>query len=184
VSASSLLSNAGSVRILSDSTILVDSGSSVSSSAFRSAGDVVLKAPQQVTLSHASVTVEAGSTSPGGDIFIDPVFLILDHATLSANAAAGRGGNITLVADNLFNSSSSITATGTTNGIIDIQSPPLQLSTILASLPGGLLDASSQLRPLCSQRIGSDFSSFLILGRGGLTQSKEDFALLLPNNAP
>jgi len=79
---------------------------------------------------------------------------------------------------------SSFTATGGQQGTTVIQSPALNMAPVLATLPGGLPDDSPQLRPLCSQRIGSDFSSFLILGRGGLTQSKEDFALLLPNNAP
>ncbi len=109
----------------------------------------------------------------GGNIFIDPRFVILDHATISANAAAGAGGNIEIFADNFFRSESEITATGAQAGTITIASPELALSNSLIALQSSLVDASSQLREECSRRLGLDFSAFLVLGRGGIETSPD-----------
>jgi hypothetical protein len=90
---------------------------------------------------------------------------VLDHSLLSANAAIGRGGNIFLRADNFLSSATSITATGATSGTVEIAAPELDLAASLVILPGALVDASTQLRELCAQRLGLDFSSFLVIGR-------------------
>ncbi len=168
----SALSDAGTVSITSASAIdLLDSSITVQA-LLGNAGRIELIAPKQLTLRNSQLLAVAGLN--GGDIFIDPEFVLLDHSLISANAAAGRGGNITLIADYYFNSETLITATGSQAGTIDIAAPELDLSNGLVSLPGGLIDASAQLRDQCARRLGADFSSFLVLGRGGIELSPTD----------
>src|SRR5207244_1204067 len=77
-------------------------------------------------------------------------------------------------ADHFLSSESLLTATGSTDGTVEILSPELDIVAGLIGLPGSVLDVSMQLREQCAQRIGQDFSSFLILGRGGVEPSPDE----------
>jgi len=115
-----------------------------------------------------------GIGGSGGNITVDPTFIILDHGLISANAALGAGGNILLQGAYFLSSESSLTATGSTDGTVQILSPSLDLANALLGLSGSVLDVSSQLREQCARRLGQDFSSFLMLGRDGIETSPED----------
>jgi hypothetical protein len=168
--------DAGSIT-LTGSRIELRGGSSITASAGRNGGSIRVSAPDFIYVRDSSLTATAGTAmiegsaqtegGAGGNIFIDPEFLILDHSLLSANAAIGRGGNIFLRADNFLSSETPITATGGTSGTVEIAAPELDLAASLVILPGALVDASTQLRELCAARLGLDFSSFLVIGRGG-----------------
>ena len=112
-----------------------------------------------------------GRYGTGGNITIDPRFIILKDSTISANAAAGQGGNINLVSDFFFNSdlsNNNITATGTTNnGTVNIAAPELDLGAELITLPSSLVGAETQLQERCTALLQGDFSSLIIVGRGG-----------------
>ncbi len=168
----SAISDAGTVSIFSETAIdLLDSSITVQA-LLGNAGRIALVAPDRLTLRRSQLLAVAGLN--GGDIFIDPEFVFLDHSLISANAAVGAGGNIQLIADFYFNSETLITATGTQAGTINIAAPELDLSNGLVSLPGSLIDASTQLRDQCARRLGVDFSSFLVLGRGGVELNPTD----------
>jgi filamentous hemagglutinin family protein len=185
VSVLSTRSSAGSIDIAARERIELHGGSSITASAAADGGSIFIKARDLFYLDHSSVVATAGTVlalggvgsraaASGGDITVDPTFIILDHATISANAALGRGGNILLVADNFFSSSSALTATGSTSGTVEIAAPELDLAAGLVVLPGTLVDASTQLREQCAQRLGLDFSSFLVIGRGGVSLSPDE----------
>ena len=103
----------------------------------------------------------------------NPIYLVLDHTLISANAALGRGGNILLRADNFFSNASLLTATGSTAGTVIVAAPELDLAAGLVTLSQGFIDASTRLREQCSARLGLDFSSLLLLGRGGVSPTPE-----------
>ncbi len=168
----SALSDAGTIAITSASAIDLRDSSITVQALLGNAGQIILKSPDLLSLQNSQLLAVAGLN--GGSIFIDPAFVILDHSLISANAAAGQGGNIQLFADFFFNSETLITATGSQAGTINISAPELDLSNGLVSLPGGLIDASTQLRDQCARRLGADFSSFLVLGRGGVELSPTD----------
>jgi hypothetical protein len=63
---------------------------------------------------------------------------------------------------------------------VQIESLIVDLSGALVPLSSSVLDASTQLREQCARRLGLDFSSFLVLGRGGTQQTPDD---PLPSNA-
>lgn len=188
VSTSSANANAGDITITSGSVIELHDGGRIEASAGANGGSITLQAQDLVWLEHSQLTATAGTSlgagknaGAGGNITIDPTSVILDHALISANAAQGRGGNISLTTDDFFVNDSLLTATGAQAGTIHIVAPELDLANSLATLPGSLLDASTQLRDICAVRMQQDFSSFLILGAGGVAQDPDQ---PLPSGVP
>jgi hypothetical protein len=114
----------------------------------------------------------------GGDIFVDPKFIIFDRSLISANASL-TGGNIVLIAENFLPSETLVTATGSTAGTVQISAPQLNLSGALAVLNAQLVDASLRFQERCAMRLGGDVSSFLVLGRGGVEEFPGDPAFVL-----
>ena len=168
----SAFTSAGVIDVRSHSDIRL-SDSTITVQALRAdAGSIALRAPGTIALTDSTLSAEAGNN--GGNIFIDPEFIILDHSLLSANAAIGRGGNIFLRTENFLFSTSTITATGATSGTVEIAAPELDIAAGLVVLPGALVDASTQLREQCARRLGLDFSSFLVIGRGGISLAPDD----------
>ncbi len=166
---------AGSVSVTSDTRIDLRNGSSITvKSAISDAGSIRLIAPDYITLQNSTILAEAGLN--GGDVFIDPQFVILDHSSISANAILGAGGNITLIADTFLSSESGVTASSeaSVQGTIDIQSPDAQLANALTALPGGLLGIEIRLTDRCPMRLSAELSSFLLIGRGGLPPAPDD----------
>ncbi len=181
ISTSSQQSDAGSINIAVASNIDMTGGSTISATAARSGGNIVITANGTILIYDSSVTATAGTLrsasgqgGAGGNITIDPQFIIFDHALISANAAIGKGGNILLQTDNFLTSESTITATGAEAGTVNIAAPELDLTNGLVQLSGSILNASSQLRDQCATRLNQDFSSFLVLGGGGVADSPED----------
>ncbi len=83
-----------------------------------------------------------GGDGKGGDIQIDPVFVILENSQIQANAHGGAGGNITLVADYLLRSGPSVieaSSTLSTSGEIAVQA---------VDVDAGSLQTTTQVAPL------------------------------------
>jgi filamentous hemagglutinin family protein len=178
ISTSSSFGNAGSIELTSNGIIRLREGSSITASAGANGGNIHLSTPDLVYLTDSSITATAGSnggSGTGGNITIDdPQFIILKDSLISANATIGQGGDINLISDFLFNSNSPITATGATNGIVNITAPELDLGATLITLPSSLLSAETQLRERCTAQLRGDFSSFITLGRGGTEPAPDE----------
>lgn len=175
ISTSSKFADAGSIELLSGRSIRLSSDSSITASAGANGGNIHIKAPNFVNLTDSLIKATAGKQltktgkgGTGGNITIDPQFIVLNNTPISANAAAGQGGNISLTSDFFFNSGSPITATGTTNnGTVNIAAPQLDLGAELVTLPTSLVSAANQLQERCTALLQGDFSSFISIGRGG-----------------
>ena len=180
IATTSETTDAGSIGIISGGEIKLKDQSSITVSAGRNGGDIRLTAPELVYLLDSSITATAGGiggSGTGGNITIDPQFIVLQNSFISANAAVGQGGNINLVSDFLFNSdlsNNNITATGTTNGIVNITAPQLDLGAQLITLPSSLVSAENQLQERCTALLRGDFSSFISIGRGGTEPAPEE----------
>ncbi len=180
VSVLSERSGGGSIDISARERIELHGGSSITASAAADGGSIFIAARDLFYLDHSFLSATAGSvlnvgaTGTGGNITVDPTFIILDHANISANAAIGQGGNILLVADNFLSSNSALTATGSTAGTVEIAAPELDLSSGLVTLSASLVDASTRLQDRCTMRLGMATSSLLMIGRGGVSLTAED----------
>jgi filamentous hemagglutinin family protein len=147
-------------------------GGAISTRALTSdGGNISIMAPRLIRLVNGQVTtsVENG-LGGGGNIFIDPEFVLLQDSQVIANAFGGPGGNIRIVAGQLIaDPATTISASSALgiDGAVNIDAPDTDVSAGLAVLPAAYLDASSLLRAGCSAaRAG--LSSLVEVGRGGL----------------
>ncbi len=166
------LGEAGSVTITSGSEIYLNNGQITTQALTADGGNITLKAPFMVQLQDSVISTSvAGGLGQGGNILIDPQFVILNNSSIIANAFGGPGGNITIIADNFLASITSVIEASSalsTPGVIQIVSPDNNVESSIGQLPAAFLDASSQLRGLCSARRTGAPSSFVVAGRGGV----------------
>ena len=120
---------------------------------------------------HGSIEAATVGSGNGGNITIDPTFVVLDNTSkIVADAFQGSGGNIGIVADYylawpdaLVDASSKLGIQGT----VEIDSPNIDLSGVLA-----VLSESGEIpemnRDSCATRDEEAVSSLVVSGRGGL----------------
>jgi hypothetical protein len=164
---------AGDVAISAD-RLEIHGGAILTGAPFAGGGRITLIVDRLIDLEDSWITtaVGGGETTSAGDITIDPPILILDDSLLLANAAAGRGGNITITVDQLIRSPDSrIDASAGPAGIdgtVVISSPDADVAGGLVVLEASVLGAAALLRERCAARRDVGASSFTGVGRGGL----------------
>ena len=171
----SAISSAGSITINSATDILLDASTISVTATVGNAGLISLAAPGLIFLVDGSAVVaEAGLN--GGNVSLTSRFGILSLSRVSANAILGAGGNILIIGDSFLASSSPVTASSqaSVQGTVVIQSPDAQLANALTPLPAGLVGANVKLSERCAIRLGADFSSFLVVGRGGTSLTPDE----------
>jgi len=179
---------AGAVRVEASGRLFLLEGSEVSTeSAAAGGGRIRLLVGDTIVLRDSEVvtSVAGGEDPTAGNILIDPKVLVIDDSRIQANAPAGFGGRVRIVADNILVPGGDfeallergdISATGgdpTRAGTIVVNAPEVDLSGGLVVLEGALLDAASQLRERCAARRDIGASSFTGVGRGGLPPSPD-----------
>ena len=169
--------DAGSITI-SAPRLVLRNGASVSTEA-RSAngGNIVMSLRDLLYLQRSSITTSVnGALGNGGNITIDPRFIVLDRSVIRANAVGGNGGNVRIRADQLVQSANSeITATSQLglSGEITISSLPLNLTGSLVVLASELRAAAAVLQESCAAHGADPRSSLVMGGRGGLRHDSE-----------
>jgi filamentous hemagglutinin family protein len=140
-------------------------------------GNITLRSPLILLRNGSSITTDArGSNIPGGNISIDTDNLVAvpnENSDISANSADFRGGNVTIRASGIFGIEfreritplSDITATGVSEGTVNLITPGIDPSRGLAELPTDVVDVSNAIAQGCRDVQGS---SFVATGRGGL----------------
>jgi len=145
--------------------------SSISTQATESdGGNIQITASEMVYLLDSEITTSVGTgQGNGGNINIDPEFVILNNSKILANAFGGNGGNITIIADNVISSAqSSIDASSNLgiDGTVNISSPDQDIAKELAVLPENYLDVTGLISDRCGTTAGA--SSLVSAGPGGL----------------
>jgi hypothetical protein len=163
---------AGNVVIEAGERLDVQDGTITTEAPAADGGRVTLRVGDRIDLLRARITTSvAGEAGNGGDIDIDPRFMVLDRSVIQANAVGGNGGNIDITVGNLIRTPDSVieaTSTLGIDGTISVSAPDEDLSRGLVALPAVYLDASGLLREGCAARRDVDTSSFTAAGRGGL----------------
>lgn len=162
---------AGSIDIQLGDSLDMQGGIIATRALTSDGGNIRITAPRLIHLVDSQVTTSVQSGSGGGgNIFIDPQFVILQNSQIIANAFGGPGGNISIIAGQLIaDPGTSITASSALgiDGSVNIDAPDTDVSAGLAILQESFLDAASLLRAGCSgARAG--LSSLVEVGRGGL----------------
>jgi large exoprotein involved in heme utilization and adhesion len=135
-------------------------------------GNIEIAATDMVYLLDSEITTSVGTGfGDGGNITIDPEFVILNNSRIVANAFGGDGGNILIVTDNFIASSDSIVDASSQfglDGTVIIKSPEADLTSGLTELPESFLNVAALLREPCSARRSVNQSSFIVRGRSAI----------------
>jgi len=130
-------------------------------------GKIMIHAASKIYMTDSQITTSVqGGTGNGGDIEIDPIFVILDKSRIIANAFQGNGGNIHIVANWFIQSNDSLVDASSLlgiDGIINIEAPDVDVSQDLVTLPTNFFDAAKWLRTPCAQQTDEDQSRFVVL---------------------
>ena len=166
--------NAGNILINAGQSY-TSTNSSVSTKAeHASGGNITVLATGMVHLTNSELnaSVEGSQTTVGGNILIDPVYVILQNSQIVAKATQGTGGNINifytgaLLADpsSIIDASSQFGQSGT----VTFQSPNSPASGKIVPLGKSPLLSTALLTQRCAALAGGNFSSFTIAGRDTL----------------
>lgn len=181
INAFSSNTNAGSVTLTAIESLSLYGTSTLNTSAGGNGGNITLRVGQLLYMLDSSIEAYAGVVSTpgqvvggnGGNILIDPEFVVLNHSLISANdlSPGGLDGNITNTSNYFFSSNSILHATGT----IETTPPDLDLAGSLLVLPGNLVDVQNKLRESCARSINHEFSTLIVVGRGGIEAAPQEF---------
>ncbi len=166
--------DAGNVYINLGDRFFSINGSVTTEAVQADGGNIELNAEYMVYLINSEITtsVGGGPLTVGGNINIDPEYVILKNSRIIANAFEGMGGNIRIVAGSfIIDPSSTVSASSALgiDGTVDIDAPVINLGGFLSLLPKTFLSASELLREPCEARLrGGEYSSFIISGRDGM----------------
>jgi large exoprotein involved in heme utilization and adhesion len=135
-------------------------------------GNIRVTATDMVYLVDSEITTSVGTGfGDGGNITIDPEFVILNNSRIVANAFGGDGGNILIVTDNFIASPDSVVDASSEfglDGTVIIKSPEADLTSALTELPEAFLNVAALLREPCSARRSINRSSFIVRGRSAI----------------
>jgi large exoprotein involved in heme utilization and adhesion len=169
--------NAGNVTIISDSNVVMQNSSVTTEASQASGGSIEINASDtgmiQLVNSKVSTSVKGvGGGSDGGNISIDPQFVILQNSQLVAQANAGAGGAINVIAKVFIadpNSLVSASSQSGPQGTVNIQSPVQNIGGELAALSQEFSSAAALMAQQCAARAADGkFSTFVVAAREGL----------------
>jgi large exoprotein involved in heme utilization and adhesion len=177
--------NAGNITIKSASNVLIQNSAVTTEASAASGGNIKILAPDaaMIHLVNSKVSTSVGGLadkSDGGNITIDPQFVVLQNSQVIAQAVAGAGGAIDITAASAFisdplsivNASSTLGISGTVN----IQSPLQNVGGELTALTQEFSSAAALLAQQCAARAADGkFSTFVVAAREGLPMEPGGF---------
>jgi large exoprotein involved in heme utilization and adhesion len=173
--------DAGNVSITAVNTLLMKDSAITTEAMHADGGDIFISAPYMVRLDGGRITasVGGGAETTGGNISIDPQYVLLKNGRITANAFEGQGGNIEIVSDVFLADPGSVIDASSSLGIdgqVDIRSPISQVNGLISPLSKDFRSVVALLRKPCMARVHrGDYSSFMIKGRDSLPVEPERF---------
>jgi large exoprotein involved in heme utilization and adhesion len=166
--------DAGNIHLTATNTLLSENSTITTAAKQTDGGNILVTAPSLIRLrgSEISATVGGGPETVGGNITIDPEFVIMENSQIRANAFAGRGGTVQITAGVFLADPTSQVSASSTLGIdgqVDIQAPVTNLSGVVSPLPSGFAPATALLYDRCAARLQEGTVSSLVKrGRDGM----------------
>lgn len=179
------LGTAGRIDLTAQSLLLDQQATISAESAAEDGGNVSLQVNDLISLRrNSSISATAGLASgagDGGNITIRTPYLVAippENSDITANAFAGRGGNIQITAQGILGIQpraeltplSDITASSEFGlaGTIVIETPDVEPEEGLVDLPTGVVDVTRLIAQGCSPNTDYAYSEFGLTGRGGV----------------
>jgi filamentous hemagglutinin family protein len=170
---------AGDIAIDVANSIRISDGLVTTEALASDGGNITLNAVTLIDLLNSSITTSVGSgAGAGGNINIDPQFVIVQNSNIIANAFGGPGGNINIVAGLFLMDPSSVVSASSAlgiDGIINVDSPVADVTSGVTELPADELDASTLVQAPCAARTGGGTSSLTSAGRSGLPADPDGY---------
>jgi hypothetical protein len=172
--------DAGTITVdAEDSVKLSDTGALSTQANGAGGGKIFLNAGGKLYLLGGSVTSSVAiGEGNGGDVTSQSQFVILNHGNITANADIGDGGAIFIVTENFLKSSDAkVTATSRrgNDGTVKIEAPDTDISSDLAVLPEGYMDATRWMKNPCAPLSKENLSRFFIKGRDAVSTVFDDW---------
>ncbi len=164
---------AGNINITTAENSLVGNNAFIRADTQGGQGNIAIRSGDLILFRNGNITTNAtGNNVIGGNINIDTgVFATVGNSNISANSIDSRGGRVRINTQGVFRSADSqISATGASpdlNGIVQINTPGIDPSRGLLTLPTVVEDTSKLIAAKCAAFDGQG-NSFIITGRGGL----------------
>jgi len=159
--------NAGNITITAADTILIDKATVTTDATLASGGNIKLTANDMIRLVDSTIqsSVQGDVTTTGGDISLDPDYIILQNSQILTKAVQGQGGNISLIANDAvlvdpFSVLDASSALGI-SGAVNIQAPTKFLSGTIAPLPQNTAPVTTLYGARCVAGAGGHFSTFV-----------------------
>ena len=167
-------------RVTASDALTLESGALRTSAPHSAGGDIEIVVGRQVLLTDSAITAEAGGVTPtdaGGNIAIDPEFVILNDSDIIARANAGNGGNITIAAGFFIASGDSTLDASSTRGIdgnVLIDSPNEIMGSVLPlEAPAAVVDGLLTQR--CIPRLAEQRSTLTVTTRPTTSAAPGDY---------
>ena len=167
--------NAGNIVITSASDVTMQNSSVTTQALHASGGQITINTPDMIQFINSPIITSvagAAGDSNGGNISIDPDFVILRNSPILARAVAGSGGAIDVTAGLFLADLTSVVDASSTLGVsgtVQINAPINNLSSVVARLPESLLAVQALLRASCAAKLAQgSTSSFVERGRDGI----------------
>lgn len=173
--------DAGNITLTATDILYMKDSSIITEAKQADGGNIKINVDGTVHIvdSEISASVGGGPETVGGNINIDPEFVILNNSKIIANAFAGKGGNIQIVADVFLADPDSVIDASSDLGIdgtVEIRAPIKDVSQKLKLLPKRVLRARDLIHEPCIARLhGERYSSFVVSGRYGLPPEPSGF---------
>lgn len=166
--------NAGTLEVTAESILLDDRSLLSAETASGQGGNINLQVRDSIQVNgNSEISSTARGSGNGGNLIIDTgnFLVLLDRSRLSANAIAGRGGNINIDGRGLFicgDCQISATSELGIDGVVDISTldPDNQLEVV--DLPQEVANPEQVVALSCQSQRGQQASEFIVTGRGGL----------------
>lgn len=161
---------AGDLSIYSATNFYLLNSAALRTNAINSGGgNINLEVLNQIILNESTVTASAGgenANDDSGNVTIDPIFLILKHSSILAQANFGDGGAIFLSADNFIPDVNSVIDASSrrgNDGEIIIASPDTEITGVLGVLNTSFFSTQALLREPCAALAFDDKSSLIVV---------------------
>ncbi len=173
--------NAGRIALYVNESLTLQDSQVLTSAQFADGGNMELHSPGYIYLINSQLSTSVNEEfGGGGNISLNPEFIVLDGSQIFAKAKKGAGGNIEITTTGIYSFTQTsigevINASSEfgVDGEVTIQTPDESADEGLLSLSAEFLDASRLLQGLCD--IGIDSTNhFVVVNYAGNTSVPDD----------
>jgi filamentous hemagglutinin family protein len=174
--------NAGNLRFIVGDTLVLEDSSVITEAQHSDGGNITITSPGYLRLTHSSISTSVkAENGNGGNIILQPTFIVLDDGQIIAKAVSGNGGHIDIKTVGIYNFlpeplEEFINASSKfgLDGEVKINSPDTNVTGSLVILPIGFLDVSVLLESCNRSYLKKKHSQFKVNSLTGSPPRPED----------